>query len=85
MDVASQEHPDMIFLDLRMPIVDGASMLRQLRSAKDLHDVPVVMITGDYLIADDVREEIQTFGADLVFKPLWIDDLLKLVKSRLER
>jgi two-component system OmpR family response regulator len=85
MDVASREHPDMISVDLRMPVVDGAAMLQQLRSVGHLHEVPVIMITGDYLIDATVREQIQVLGADLVFKPLWIDDLLALVKTHLER
>lgn len=40
-----QEHPDVILLDLKMPVVDGVTVLKQIRSI-DLAQ-PVIVLTGD--------------------------------------
>ena len=40
-----QEHPDVIVLDLKMPGLDGVTVLKQIRSA-DLTQ-PVIVLTGD--------------------------------------
>ena len=38
--------PDLVLADIRMPIVDGKDLVRELRSHRDTQDVPVVALTG---------------------------------------
>jgi two-component system cell cycle response regulator len=45
--VASREQPDIIILDLTMPIMDGAEMLSKLKSHADLRNIPVIMLTAE--------------------------------------
>lgn len=45
--IASREHPDLIILDLTMPIMDGAEMLSKLKSNPELKNIPVVMLTAE--------------------------------------
>ncbi len=45
--VASREQPDIIILDLTMPIMDGAEMLSKLKSNPDLRNIPVIMLTAE--------------------------------------
>ena len=40
-----QEHPDVILLDLKMPVVDGVTVLKQIRSIDFAQ--PVIVLTGD--------------------------------------
>jgi CheY-like chemotaxis protein len=42
---ASAPRPDVVFLDLRLPRVDGLDVLRQIKSAPDLVGLPVVVLT----------------------------------------
>jgi DNA-binding NarL/FixJ family response regulator len=44
--VAIAETPDVIFLDVRMPKVDGLEMLRRLQSSTATRDIPVVMLSN---------------------------------------
>ena len=44
-DDAAQHRPDVIFLDLRLPRVDGLEVLRQIKAAPELKSVPVVVLT----------------------------------------
>jgi DNA-binding response OmpR family regulator len=73
--------PDAIILDLHMPDVDGLEFLRRLRARATEHVIPVVMVTGDYYVADDVAGELKSLSAELRLKPLWFDDLTSLVRT----
>ena len=45
---ALRERPDLIILDYNMPVMDGVSMLRQLREHADLRRTPVIMLTAEF-------------------------------------
>jgi two-component system, OmpR family, response regulator PrrA len=78
---ASKSRPDAIILDLRMPLVDGLRFLRRLRADNEQHDVPVAIVTGDYFLDDDIAAELRQLGAEVKFKPLWLDDLVSLARN----
>ncbi|MFN7914194.1 MAG: response regulator [Vicinamibacterales bacterium] len=81
---ASEHHPDAIILDLRMPLVDGLGFLRQLRSTDGIGQTPVAIVTGDYFLDEHVSAELKQLGAELKFKPLWLDDLVALARTLLK-
>lgn len=80
---ASRSHPDAIILDLRMPLVDGLRFLRRLRADDEQRDVPVAIVTGDYFLEDDLATELRQLGAEVKFKPLWLEDLVGLARNLL--
>jgi two-component system response regulator PrrA len=81
---AERTHPDAIILDLRMPLVDGLGFLRRLRALEPQRRTPVAIVTGDYLLDDSVSSELQQLGAELKFKPMWLDDLVGLAHDLLK-
>ena len=81
---AESHHPDAIILDLRMPLVDGLGFLRRLRAHDDQRETPVAIVTGDYFLDDTVSTELQELGAELRFKPLWLEDLVGLTRTLLK-
>jgi two-component system, OmpR family, response regulator PrrA len=81
---AEQCHPDAIILDLRMPLVDGLGFLRRLRARDDQRSTPVAIVTGDYFLDDAVSSELRELGAELRFKPLWLEDLVGLARNLLK-
>ena len=81
---ADKSHPDAIILDLRMPLVDGLGFLRRLRSRDEQRDTPVAIVTGDYFLEDEVSDELRALGAELRFKPLWLEDLVGLARNLLK-
>ena len=81
---AEQSHPDAIILDLRMPLVDGLGFLRRLRSRDEDSSTPVAIVTGDYFLDDAVSNELRELGAELRFKPLWLEDLVGLARNLLK-
>ncbi|HVC19416.1 MAG TPA: response regulator [Vicinamibacterales bacterium] len=81
---AETAHPHAIILDLRMPLADGLQFLRTLRTKPGQADTPVAIVTGDYFLDDKVSSELRSLGADVRFKPLWLDDLVNLARKLLK-
>ncbi len=73
------EVPNAILMDLRLPTIDGLELLRRIRAMAGLASVPVVVITGDYLVDDEVVRQLVNLGAEIRFKPLWEEDLVRIV------
>ena len=46
LEVLSREHPDLMFLDYMMPVMDGAGMLRRMAENATLDGIPVVMMSS---------------------------------------
>ena len=76
---------DAIILDLRMPLINGIGFLYRLRSLTENCGVPVAIITGDHCIKDALHKEMQELGAELFFKPLWVEDIIDLTKNLLDK
>ena len=81
---AAEHHPDAIILDMRMPLVDGLGFLRRLRSYDTQRQTPVAIVTGDYFLDERVSSELHALGAELKFKPLWLEDLVSLARDLLK-
>lgn len=81
---ASEHPPDAIILDLRMPMVDGLGFLRRLRSSESQRATPVAIVTGDYFLDDTISSELRELGAELKYKPLWLEDLVGLARTLLK-
>ncbi len=81
---AADATPDAIILDLRMPLVDGIGFLRRLRARETNRPTPVAIVTGDYFLDDELSDELRDLGAELRFKPLWLEDLVGLTRALLK-
>jgi two-component system response regulator PrrA len=81
---AEENRPDAIILDLRMPLLDGLGFLRRLRSSDSQRLTPVAIVTGDYFLDDTVSSELKQLGADVKYKPLWLEDLVGLARTLLK-
>lgn len=75
--------PAAIVLDLHMPRGDGLEFLRRLRAEPARTSIPVAIVTGDYLIDDRLARTIADHGAHIYFKPLWDEDLLRMIAELL--
>ena len=81
LELASAHRPDAIILDLRMPMLDGVEFLRRLRRSSGSHDTSVTIVTGDYFIDPELTFELKQLGAKVCFKPLWLEDLVEVVRT----
>jgi CheY-like chemotaxis protein len=73
LDLASEEPPDLILLDVMMPRLDGREAFRLMRDRPDLRQVPVAMMSAG------IRADQVPSGVALLSKPFDLDRLLSLV------
>ena len=77
-EAAQRERPALILMDLRMPLLDGASALKRIRQDATLAGVRVAAFTAHAL--DDERRRALHDGFDLVIaKPCLPDELASIV------
>lgn len=72
---AKAEKPDVIFLDILMPDMDGYEACRQLCADDDTKDIPIVFVTSKHQKADRMWAQMQG-GKALVAKPFTADDII---------
>lgn len=78
MELLENVTPALILLDLMLPGMDGAEVLRRIRSAPTLHRLKVVVLTGDVMTSRS--GELQALDVDgLLGKPVDLEALLALV------
>ncbi len=72
------ERPDLIVLDINMPVVSGIDMLEFLRKREEFRGIPVVMLSSE--TTDRQVDEAMALGANaFVFKPVTIEELEKAI------
>lgn len=72
---ARADHPDLIVLDMMMPIMDGRQVLRAIQADTDLSTIPVIMLTSRRE-ESDVVGAIERGAADYQLKPFSPDELI---------
>ena len=85
LEEAEQSAPDAILLDLRMPFVNGFGFLYRLRALGAHRHTPVAIITGDSCIDDPALNELHDLNAEVLFKPIWLEEVLSVTRNLLAR
>lgn len=75
--------PDLILLDLRMPVRSGVTVCKVLRSNPKTQNIPIIVITGA-LSPSQLRESMTAGADDFVSKPIDLTDLLIRIRAMLE-
>lgn len=76
-----REAPEVALVDLHLPLADGVDFIRRVRSRARLGGLAMALVTGDYFIDDRVTDELQSLGVPLHFKPLWEEDVVRIVET----
>ncbi|MEI7424623.1 MAG: response regulator [Candidatus Staskawiczbacteria bacterium] len=80
---AETEHPDLILLDIVMPVMDGLTMLKKLREKEWGKQIKVILLTN---LSDEekVIEEEGLGHSDYLIKADWsLEDIVKKIKEKL--
>ena len=69
LEIASRSKPDLVFMDLRMPVMDGWEATRALRQTEWGRDLPVIAVTAHAM--KEEREKALNAGCDeFILKPV---------------
>jgi len=79
LEAIRKEKPDLILLDIMMPVMDGYEVLRRIREDENLKSIPVVMLTARAQERDVVKG-IDMGADDYITKPFHPTELLARVK-----
>ena len=79
MDIVKAEQPDLVILDIMMPVRDGYDVLAEIRASPETADLPVVLLTAKRAESD--IWEGWSSGADYYMtKPFEVGELMRFVK-----
>jgi CheY-like chemotaxis protein len=81
---AASSHADAIIVDLRMPLINGIGFLYRLRNWAEHRNTPVAIVTGA-VVDDSTQAELTELGAELRFKPIWLEDVVELAHQLVAR
>ena len=82
LDLVRQEKPDIVLLDVMMPVLDGYQVLKKLKEDEDLKGIPVIMLTSKGQERDVVKG-IELGANDYIVKPFRPAELVARVKRLL--
>jgi chemotaxis family two-component system response regulator PixG len=77
-----QNKPDLIFLDLIMPVASGYEICTQLRRVSAFANTPVIILTGNDGLLDRVRAKV-VGSTDFIAKPVVADRVMSIVRKYL--
>ena len=82
LDLASSENPDLILLDMSLPIIDGWEAARRLKTNAATAKIPVIALTAHAMVQD--KEKALAAGCDdFDTKPVELPRLLEKINSLL--
>jgi putative two-component system response regulator len=80
----AEQEPDLVLLDLHMPVLDGVAVLERLAEVATSHSyVPVLVLTGDSS-REARRSALSKGGKDFLTKPFEVDEVLLRIRNLLE-
>ena len=81
-EIALRERPDIILMDLEMPVIDGCEATRRLKGDPQTHDIPVIALSAHALAGE--REKAIAAGCDeFDTKPIEFERLVATVRRLL--
>ncbi len=82
-ELARQESPNLILLDIMMPIMDGFTACKIIKQDESTRNIPILMLTAKQEISDKVKG-LEIGADDYITKPFHLQELLARIKSRLK-
>lgn len=82
-DLAVELKPDLILMDIQMPVMDGMKATRLIKSDPAIRHIPIVALTGNAMDGDE--KQMREAGCDgYLSKPFRIKELLQVIDSFLQ-
>ena len=77
----SSLNPDVVLLDMMLPMMNGVEVIKELKKSKATRDIPIIVMTAYPAEANFFESEIKTFGSiEYLRKPVQMEELVKSIK-----
>ena len=79
-ELAVKEKPDLILMDIQLPVLDGYEATKRIKAREEIKDIPVIALTS-YAMAGD-REKAMNIGFDgYIEKPINPETIIAEIKK----
>ena len=83
LEMIQNRKPDLLLLDLMMPVMDGFELLYRIRSDESLSDIKVIVLSA-LNSNDDIVKAFQLGANDFITKPILMEKLVNAVATQFE-
>jgi CheY-like chemotaxis protein len=80
--MATSDRPDLILMDMSLPVIDGWEATRQIKAASDLRKIPIIALTA-HAMATDRDKALEAGCDDYDTKPIELQRLLSKIETLL--
>jgi two-component system cell cycle response regulator DivK len=84
LEMAAQERPDLILLDINLPEIDGYDLAKRMRAMPNLDGVPILAVTANVMQGDKERT-LEAGCNGFIPKPIDVDKLPQQIKAALDK
>jgi two-component system, cell cycle response regulator DivK len=81
---AREHNPDLVLMDMSLPVIDGWEATRQLKTAEATRNIPIIALTA-HAMSGDRQKAVDAGCDDFDTKPIELDRLLEKIEHCLER
>jgi two-component system cell cycle response regulator DivK len=82
-EAAIRENPDLILMDIQLPVLDGYEATRRIRANESTSRIPIIAVTS-YALSGDAEKAKAAGCDDYLAKPFSPRELLAMVRAKLE-
>ncbi len=80
--MASSTRPDIVLMDMSLPVLDGWEATRQLKAAPGTRTIPIIALTA-HALDSDRRKSVTVGCVDFETKPISLPDLLEKIEKHI--
>ncbi len=84
LDIVRQLRPQVVLLDIQMPILNGLEVLKEIKADPNLKDIAVIMVSA-YTSSEDIEQSMNLGASGFIKKPVIMDILLSTVTAELDK
>lgn len=79
-EMAKQEKPDLIIMDIQLPKIDGYEATRRIRKVPELKNIPIIAVTS-YAMVGDREKTLKAGCTDYIEKPINPESFINIVNK----
>jgi CheY-like chemotaxis protein len=83
-DLALREKPDLILMDVMMPVMNGVEATEKIRTEKELREIPIIALTA-LAMAGDRERCLQAGMNDYISKPVEMKELENMIVKHISK